>query len=85
MLHLVALKRSEVLSFYTRLQRLVSARSVYLEDSIFQRTVPLYATESYIKRVLKRGTSNESRALMEYDRFHFFAIQLVRVLGSLLL
>ena len=83
MLNLAALKRSEVLSFFTRLQRLVSARSVYLEDSIFQRTVPLYATESFIKRVLKRGTSNESRALIEYDRLRFFAIQLVRVLGSL--
>ena len=46
----------------------MSARSVYLEDSIFQRTVPLYATESFIKRVLKRGTSNGSRALIEYDR-----------------
>ena len=82
-LHLVALKRSEVLSFYTRLQRLVSARSVYLEDSIFLRTVPLYATESFIKRVLKHGTSNESHALIEYDRLRFFIIQLVRVLGSL--
>ena len=47
----------KILSFFTRLQRLVSARSVYLEDSIFQRTVPLYATESFIKRVLKRGTT----------------------------
>ena len=37
----------------------------HYEDSIFQRTVPLYATESFIKRVLKRGTSNESRALIE--------------------
>ena len=46
----------------------MSARSVYLEDSIFQRTVPLYATESFIKRVLKRGASNGSRALIEYDR-----------------
>ena len=55
----------------------------HYEDSIFQRTVPLYATESFIKRVLKRGTSNESRALIEYDRLRFFAIQLVRVLGSL--
>ena len=56
---------------------------MYLEDSIFQRTVPLYATESFIKRVLKRGPSNESRALIEYDRQRFLAIQLVRVLGSL--
>ena len=64
-LNLAALKRSEVLSFFTRLQRLVSARSVYLEDSIFQRTAPLYATESFLKRVLKRGTSNESCALIE--------------------
>ena len=46
----------------------MSARSVYLEDSIFQRTVPLYATESFIKRVLKRSNSNGSRALIEYDR-----------------
>ena len=82
-LNLVALKRSEVLSFFTRLQRLVSARSVCLEDSIFQRRVPLYATEPFVKRVLKRGTSNESRALIEYYRLRFFAIQLVRVLGSL--
>ena len=82
-LNLAALKRSEVLSFFARLQRLVSATSVYLEDSILQRTVPLYATESFIKRVLKRCTSNESRALIEYDRLRFFAIQLARVLGSL--
>ena len=51
MLNLAALKRYKVLSFSTRLQRLVSARSVYLEDSMFQRTVPLYAIESFIKRV----------------------------------
>ena len=31
---------------------------------MFQSTEPLYATESFIKRVLKRGTSNESRALI---------------------
>ena len=55
----------------------------YLEDSIFHGTVPLYATESIIKRVLKRDTSNESHALIEYDRLSFFAKQLVRVLGSL--
>ena len=73
-LNLAALKRSEVLSFFTRLQRLVSARSVYLEDSIFQRTMPLYATESFMKRVLKRGTSNEWHALIKYDKLRFFAI-----------
>ena len=55
MLNLVALSRSEVLSFFTRVQRLVSARSVYLKDSIFQRTVPLYATECFIKRVFYEG------------------------------
>ena len=82
-LNLAALKRSEVLSFFARLQWLVSARSMYLEDSIFQRTVHLYATESFINRVLKRGNSSESRALIEYDRSRFFAIQLIRVLGSL--
>ena len=46
----------------------VSKVSVDLEDSIFQRTVPLYAMESFIKRVLKRGTSSESHTLIEYDR-----------------
>ena len=100
---------------------------------MFQRTVPLYATESFIKRVLNRGSSSESHALVghiriltvvqetsmkerlmrgnlftcklfppheplsharssptvririmsiEYDRPRFFAIQLIRVLGS---
>ena len=62
----------------------MSARSMYLEDSMFQRTVRLYATESFIKHVLKRGSSSDSRALIEYvDRSRFFAIQLIRVLGSL--
>ena len=42
-----------------------------------------YQTESFKKQVLKRGTSNASRALIEYDRFRFFAKQLVRVLGNL--
>ena len=82
-LNLAALKSSELLSFLARLQWLVSARSVYLEVSMFQSTVPLYATESFIKSVLKRGTSSESRALIEYDRSRFFAIQLLRVLGNL--
>ena len=50
---------------------------------MFQRTVPLYATESFIKRVLKRGASSELRSLIEHDRSRFFAIQLIRVLGSL--
>lgn len=76
-LNLAALKRSEVLSFFTRLQRLVSPRSVYLEDIIFQRTVLLYVTESFIKRVLKRGPSNDSCALIEYDRLRFFAILMI--------
>ena len=39
--------------------------------------------ESVIKRVLKRGTSSESRALIEYDRSCFFALPLIRELGSI--
>ena len=31
---------------------------------MFQSTESLYATESFIKRVLKRSTSSESRALI---------------------
>ena len=46
---------------------------------MFQRTVP---KEFFMKRVLKRGTSSESRALIEYDRSCFFAIQLIRVIGQ---
>ena len=50
---------------------------------MFLRTVPLYAMEFFIKRVLKRGTSSESLALIDHDGSRFFAIQLNRVLGSL--
>ena len=67
-LNLTALKSSEVLSFLARLQWLVSTRSVYLKVSMFQSTEPLYAIESFIKRVLKRGTISESRALIEYEK-----------------
>lgn len=55
------------------------------EDSMFQRTVPLYATESFTKRVLKRGTKSDSRALVECDRSRFFAMQLLRAQGGLAL
>ena len=41
---------------------------------MFQSTEPLYATESFIKRVLKRGTSSESRALNKYERLRFLAL-----------
>ena len=74
-LNLTALKSSEVLSFLVR--------SVYLQVSVFQITEPLYATESFIKRVLNRGTISESRALIEYKRLRFFTIELLRVLGNL--
>ena len=50
---------------------------------MFQNTEPLCTTESFIrKRVLKRGTSSESRALIEYKILRFFAIQLLRVIGK---
>ena len=58
-LNLAALKSSEVLRFLTRSQWVLSAKSVYLEVSMFQSTAPPYATESSIELVLKRGTSSE--------------------------
>ena len=39
--------------------------------------------ESVIKRVLKRGTSSELCALIEYDRSCFLAIPLIREVGSI--
>lgn len=58
----------------------VSKVSVFgKQNSMFQRTV---RKEFFMKLVLKRGRSKESRALIEYDRSCFFAIQLIRVLGQ---
>ena len=55
-----------------------------LEDSIFQRTVPLYAMESFIKCVLKHGTSSELHAVIEFDRLFLFSIELISLMHVLL-